>query len=274
MSFEISLSKIILSLKTASGELKTHALILFPKNPENFKNGVAVFTHGYTAEKTPLLPWAVRLSDYGVPTVIFDLPGHYLAHFEELASFELFKNHVHELFVTAFHGLLKETNFVANEQTKLILGGHSMGGLLAIKALMNPEFDSIEKVAIGVGVGIQADDKPHFFQSKFYEKTMQLRAQLVSPYLAPDKVFTWLFEEKKHIPTFHQKIILITGEDDIVVSRDGAERFKQLLEDHANLVTLDKPTKLAHTAPELAASTIYHHVKEFLSSNSAHSSNN
>lgn len=263
-----------MSLKTTSGSLTTHALVLFPKNVSDFQNGLAIFTHGYTAEKTPLLPWAVRLSDSGIPTMIFDLPGHYLAHFEELESFELFKNHVHELFTTAYHALLKEINFVVNAETKLILGGHSMGGLLSIKALMNPEFDELEKVAIGVGVGIQADDKPHFFQSKFYEKTMALRAQLVSPHLGPDKVFTWLYEEKKHIPTFHQKIILITGEDDIVVSRDGAERFKKLLEDHANIVTLDKPSKLAHTAPELAASTIYHHVKEFLSSKSAHSSNN
>lgn len=271
MSFEISLSKIILSLKTPSGELKTHALILFPKNIENFQNGIAVFTHGYTAEKTPLLPWAVRLSDHGVPTMIFDLPGHYLAHFEELASFELFKNHVHELFSTAFHALVKETSFPLQKDTKLILGGHSMGGLLSIKALMNEEFENLDKVAIGVGVGIQADDKPHFFQSKFYEKTMQLRAQLVSPFLGPDKVFTWLYEEKKHIPTFHQKIILITGEDDIVVSRDGAERFKKLLEDHSNIVTLDKPARLQHTAPELAAGTIYHHVKEFLVSKAVHS---
>ncbi len=267
MSFFTKIDKVPLTLESPEGSLHTEALCLYPDGESHYKNAVAVFTHGYTAEKTPLFPWAVRLADFAVPTIIFDLPGHYLASFSELNSFENFRTNAHRLFTLAYHTLLEQSHFKVNAETKLILGGHSLGGLLSLKALMNEEFAGLNKMGIGVGVGIQEEDKPHLFQSKFYEKTMHIRSQLVSPHLNPKDVFKWLYEEKKNIQTFHQRITLITGEDDAVVSRDGTERFKELLESHANIVTIEKPQRLPHNNPELAAANVYRHVKEFLNGN-------
>lgn len=267
MSFNSKIDKVFLELNTPLGSFKTESLALYPEGKEHFKNALAVFTHGYTAEKTPLLPWAIRLADFAVPTLIFDLPGHYLASFHELDSFENFKNHAHELFSYGLKKLIERSGFELNNQTKIIFGGHSLGGLLSLKALMNDDVRDLDKMGIGVGVGIQAEDSPHLFETKFYEKTMMIRSQLVSPELAPQKVFEWLYAEKKNIQTFHQKISLITGQDDLVVSRDGAVRFKELLEQHSNIVSLEQPERLQHNQPELAAGFVYRQVKEFLASN-------
>ncbi|MFZ4714630.1 MAG: hypothetical protein ACOYL6_12990 [Bacteriovoracaceae bacterium] len=264
MSFFVKIDKVPLSLNSPEGTLFSEAFCFYPEGVSHYKNAVAVFTHGYTAEKTPLLPWAIRLADFGVPTIIFDLPGHYLSSLVELDSFENFKQNSHKLFTLGYQTLVESAKFMVNTETKLILGGHSLGGLLSLKALMNEEFDQLNKIGIGVGVGIQEEEKKHLFQSKFYEKTMHIRSQLVSPHLNPAELFKWLHDEKKNIQTFHQKICLITGQDDAVVSRDGAERFKELLEVHSNIVSLEKPEKLPHNNPELAALHIYRQVKEFL----------
>lgn len=266
MSFKIKIDKVFLQMKTPRGEFSTEALALFPEGKDHYKNTLAVFTHGYTAEKTPLLPWAIRLADFAIPTIIFDLPGHYLAHFHELDSFENFQNHAHQLFSFALNSLTKKSLFNINDRTKIIFGGHSLGGLLALKALMNEDIKIYDKLGIGVGVGIQKEDTPHLFETKFYEKTMMIRSQLVSPFLNPQNVFEWLYEEKKNIQTFHQKISLITGLDDFIVGPDGVLRFKELLEKHSNIVHLEQPERLQHNQPELAAGLVYRHVKEFLAS--------
>jgi predicted esterase len=264
MSFFVHLDKVPLILKSPEGTLFSEGICFSPEGQEHYKNALAVFTHGYTAEKTPLLPWAIRLADFGIPTIIFDLPGHYLASFTELDSFENFKANAHKLFSVALHELKLKSKFQMNAETRIILGGHSMGGLLSLKALMNDDLSPYTKLGLGVGVGIQDGEKKHLFETKFYEKTMHIRSQLVSPHLNPTDVFSWLYEEKKNIQTFHQRISLITGEDDAVVSHHGAERFKSLLEDHSNIVNLEKPSKLPHNSPELAAGSVYRQVKEFL----------
>ncbi|MBL7665247.1 MAG: alpha/beta hydrolase, partial [Bacteriovoracaceae bacterium] len=52
----------------------------YPKaEAQNNKPFRAIFTHGYTASKSDQLTWATRLAEAGIPTIIFDLPGHYLS---------------------------------------------------------------------------------------------------------------------------------------------------------------------------------------------------
>ena len=102
----------------------------------------------------------------------------------------------------------------------------------------------------------------HLFDTPFYKSTLKVREQLVSPALNPDNVFPWIKEEKNHLNLENQDIHLISGIDDLVVGEDGVERFKQALEEKNNRVTMEKPSKLPHHEPQLAAA----HVKKYLKS--------
>ena len=73
-------------------EDKSNALLFLPDPSRPIKEGLAVFCHGYTAHKGDLLTWASRLSEEGLTTLIFDIPGHYLGSYNEVESFEEFKN--------------------------------------------------------------------------------------------------------------------------------------------------------------------------------------
>ena len=55
-------------------------------------------------------------------------------------------------------------------------------------------------------------------------------------------------------------IHLITGIDDLVVGNDGMERFAEALALQNNTVTIEKPNKLPHHEPQLAAV----HIKNVL----------
>ncbi len=57
------------------------------------------------------------------------------------------------------------------------------------------------------------------------------------------------------------RIHFITGEDDLVVGKDGSERLAKILESHGNQVTVERPTKLGHHLPELAAGYVKKYVK-------------
>ena len=97
----------------------------------------AVMTHGYTASKQDCISWAQRLSDAGIHTVIFDQPGHYLGSYHNVASFEDFIESAHECFIHAYE-FLKDS--VGIEPQHLVLGGHSLGALMSLKAIEHNYF--------------------------------------------------------------------------------------------------------------------------------------
>ncbi len=253
---------------------QTNALVFLPEiengEKSEIKSTFAILTHGYTADKSSILNWPIRLAESGVSCILFDLPGHYLGNFSEVSDFNHFKLHAHELFYTAFLSLksafLEEfplyEDKLESEQLKLVLGGHSLGAMLSLQALMLPEFKDYEKLSISVGLGMAPKDVVHLFDTPFYKSTLKIREQLVSPELKPDNVFPWIREQKEILEVHAQRIHLITGLDDLVVGNDGMERLAENLLNKENNVTMEKPSKLPHHEPQLAAS----YVKKFLKS--------
>lgn len=223
---------------------------------------IAVLTHGYTASKSDLISWATRLSDSGISTIIFDLPGHHLGSLNEVASFDIFTKQAVYCFQDAYEELMKHTK---SRHGHLILGGHSLGALLSIKALELECFKSVDKIAIAVGLGISQHDSTHLFNSSFYEKTLNIRRQLVCPSIDSDKMFPWISEEKERIDLTNQRIHIITGQDDVVVGTGGASELCEKLKALGNNVSLAEPKRLPHNNPELAGSHIYSFLKKELS---------
>lgn len=249
--------------KTISNKYFSFNSIAFiPSESSDKRSEWALFTHGYTASKSDCLSWAQRLSESGIPSVIFDLPGHHLGSLNEVSSFDEFKDHSHECFIDAFNFLKDNTNEPCN---KLILGGHSLGALLAIKALELDYFNAFTKIAIGVGIGIGQHKTVHLFESSFYEKTLNIRRQLVDSNIDSDLVFPWIKEQKLLIDVSQQRIHLITGADDVVVGEGGMEAFRFNLEAQGNLVSFSEPKKLPHHEPSMAATHIYSFLKKELS---------
>lgn len=241
---------------------KTQALAFIPPPTRPISSSLALFAHGYTSHKASILNWAARLSEEGLPTLIFDLPGHYLGNFSRVSSFENFKAYAPELFVRGqeiLSGRAQELhpNFCVK---KVVLGGHSLGALLALKAMNFPFFDVFETQAICVGLGLPPKGKVHLFDTPFYKSTLALRAQLVDPNLAPEKIFPWIKQEKEELKLQNKSLYFLTGQDDLVVGNDGTERLVHHLEQTRNSITLERPTKLPHHQPELAAG----HIKKFL----------
>jgi predicted esterase len=253
---------------------KTNALVFLPEieadGPSEISSTFAVFTHGYTSDKSSILNWPIRLAEAGIACILFDLPGHYLGNFSEVEDFEYFKQHGHELFYSAYISL-KNTfinefplyeHFFESGQLKLVLGGHSLGAMLSLKALMLPEFKDFTKLSISVGLGMAPKDIVHIFDTPFYKSTLKIREQLVSPALKPTNVFPWIKEEKLNLNIQGAMIHLITGEDDLVVGNDGMERFAESLLAKNNQVTMEKPSKLPHHEPQLAAGYVKKYLKK------------
>jgi predicted esterase len=243
-----------------------NAMAFLPSEPQSHGSW-ALFTHGYTSCKKDCLPWAQRLSEAGIPSVIFDLPGHYLGSFEEVENFEIFKNHAHECFIDA-HLFLKDALLLQGLSTncqRVILGGHSLGAMLSLKALELDYFQNFERIAIGVGLGIGQHKTVHLFESSFYEKTLNIRRQLVSPALDSDYVFPWIKQEKLDVNLKGERIHLITGVDDVVVGEGGMDALAFSLTSLGNQVTTYEPKKLPHHEPESAGTFIYSFLKKELS---------
>ncbi len=247
---------------------KTNILYFFPDLDVELKSTFAIFTHGYTSDKSSIINWPIRLAEVGVPCALFDLPGHFLGNYSEVTDFDHFKEHAHKLFLEAFKGLsatfIKEfplnEDFTQGPDFKLVLGGHSLGAMLALKAMSEEELSAINKLAIGVGLGHAPTNVVHLFDTPFYKSTLNVREQLVSKALCPDNVFPWIKDEKNNLTLSNSTVHLITGEDDLVVGNDGMERLAASLELNNNVVTMEKPSKLPHHEPQLAAS----HVKKYL----------
>jgi pimeloyl-ACP methyl ester carboxylesterase len=261
------MSSKVICLELSVPWFQVNALAFIPSPDKTpIKSEWALFSHGYTSHKGDCLNWATRLVESGVPCMIFDQPGHYLGSFHEIASFEDFIEHTHELFAEAHNrlqGLLEQQlgfgQFPAN--TAVILGGHSLGAYTSIKALELPAFAPLNRVAVAVGIGIGQRQATHLFETAFYEKTLSIRRQLVSPKLDSKEVFAWLKEAKENIVLSNQRIHMITGEDDIVVGNLGMEVFQEILEKQGNVVSTDKPKRLPHHEPALATAHIYSFLK-------------
>jgi hypothetical protein len=227
----------------------------------------ALFTHGYTSHKGDCLNWAARLVESGVPSMIFDQPGHYLGSFHEVNSWEDFRDHAHELFSEAYLRLkdLMQTNREPGQYSdpkNIILGGHSLGAFTALRALELPAFSHLGRLGLGIGIGIGQRQATHLFETAFYEKTLSLRRQLVSPCLDSKVVFSWLKKEKENMMISGQRIHLITGEDDVVVGASGLEAFVEVLEKNHNSVTSEKPRRLPHHEPGAATPHLYAFLKD------------
>ena len=250
----------------------TNAFVFMPEqgneNEAAVTSSIAIFTHGYSADKGSIINWPIRLAEVGVACILFDLPGHYLGNFSEVDDFDHFKNHAHELFFQAFLKLKEcflieyplNEHFFDADHLRLILGGHSLGAMLSLKALMLREFEAYEKRSICVGLGMAPKDVVHLFDTPFYKSTLRIREQLVSRALSSENVFPWIKDEKKILDVTNQHIHLITGVDDLVVGEDGMERFAESLRMKNNTVTIEKPNKLPHHEPQFAAA----HVKKYL----------
>jgi predicted esterase len=250
------------------GSWRVGAMVFLPAADKPIAKSIALFTHGYTSHKGSLLTWPTRLAEEGMTSVIFDLPGHYLGTFCEVESFESFKNDSIKLFESAW-GFAKEKfcehfplyeNYFGENDFEVVLGGHSLGALMAIKALELESFKQFKRSAICVGLGMPEESKTHLFQTPFYKSTLVIREQLVSPEISPDKIFPWIKEEKRNCSVSNQKIHMICGKDDLVVGEGGVQRLVEVLETHGNQVSVDEPTKLPHHTPEAAAG----HIKKYL----------
>lgn len=221
----------------------------------------ALFTHGYTASKSDCINWAQRLSESGIPCCIFDLPGHHLGGLNSIPSFEVFRDKSTECFIDAFKFLQELTE---SDCERLILGGHSLGALLSLKALELEMFASYNPLAIGVGLGISQHTTQHLFESSFYQKTLNIRRQLVDKNIDSDLIFPWIKEEKLNLDLKDKRIHLITGQDDVVVGEGGMQALAFNLNINNDVSTFE-PRKLPHHEPSMAASQIFSFLKKELS---------
>lgn len=252
----IQLQKVTLNYRSWS----FNALVFSPKNSD--LKGLATITHGYTSHKGSLLNWASRLCEEGIACILLDIPGHYLGGFNEVSDLEEFKSFGHEICQVALEKLMENHKSQIQKNLPIFLCGHSLGALLSLKAVteIQQKYPSHQTQVVGVGFGASFDQKTHLFETPFYKSTLQLRGQLVSEVISPEVIFPWINQEKADLNMKSTRIHLITGEDDIVVGKNGTEKLAEQLESHGNNVTIEKPKKLAHHQPELAAA----HVKKFI----------
>lgn len=263
-----NMSSKVIPLELSLPWFQVNAFAFIPSVDEGkqVKSEWAFFSHGYTSHKGDCLNWATRLVESGVPCLIFDQPGHYLGSFHELNRWEDFRDHAHELFGEAFTRLqgLMDMHLAGQFPVprNIILGGHSLGAFTSIRALELPIFQNYQRVAVAVGIGIGQRQATHLFETAFYEKTLSLRRQLVSPQLDSKVVFGWLKSEKENLAISGERIHLITGEDDVVVGGGGLEAFIEVLERNGNSVTFDRPKRLPHHEPGAATPHLYSFLKE------------
>lgn len=239
-----------------SPQFQVESIIFLPEK-EKIKNAQAIFTHGYTSHKNSLFNWGKRLVQMGIPTILFDLPGHYLGSRNELQSFEQFCDHSYKLFKEA-HNLLnkaiQEQQINQDADPFVILGGHSLGAMISLQSLQEKEFSDVSnKASLLVGYGMPISDKHHVFEGTLFEDMLKIREQLVSPHIPPAKVFRWIAQQKENLHIEKQTILLLNGENDIVVPEQSQTIMQDYLEKKGNQVISSRPKNIPHHEPELAA---------------------
>ena len=226
-----------------SENLTANALFFIPEKISGTR--CCLFTHGYTSHKGSILTWAQKMMDLNIPTIIFDLPGHFLGGFHDVPSFELFKKEGPLLFSEAFTTIKKEFP----EIVTAISGGHSLGALFSL--LHSAQSDFIQH-QICVGLGSLPLNKPHLFETPFFKDTMLLRSELVSKQLSPTQVLPWIAETKRKAITSDKNIHLIGGSDDIIIGgTEGVEQMAGYLMPSNQVIKHIIP-KLPHHLPENA----------------------
>ncbi len=220
----------------------------------------ALFTHGYTSHKGDVLNWAIRLASEGIASLIFDLPGHWLGSFTEVDSWANFEKNAFRLFEAAESELASR---MSHPLKKILIGGHSLGALLAFQATEKLQFSGELVATIGVGLGI-SQKKTHLFETDVFRKTLAARSQLVASCLAPETVLPWISKSKKNIKFSEKRVHLIVGQDDAVVGEGGADALAQILKSQDNSVSVEKPRTLPHNRPEMAAAFIYSYIHKVL----------
>lgn len=218
---------------------------------------MAIFTHGYTADKGQLLNWAARLAEAGFVCLIFDLPGHYLGNFQDVESLDKFFLAGPKLFGAGLKYL--QSNFDLPGDAKQVIGGHSLGAFFALKAMEALSPEKCLGIAVGLGLTIKGQ---HLFETPLYKSTLHLRAQLVSPAIAPEVLLPRLLTEKEQLKVASHKIVMLCGQDDAIVGTEGFEAMEKLLTENANQVIVNRPKHLPHHQPEMAAP----HLKALLKS--------
>ncbi|WP_417335627.1 alpha/beta hydrolase [Halobacteriovorax marinus] len=253
----------IIKTKISYLDQNLNALIFLPEANSSNTKAIGAFTHGYTSHKASILSWSTRLAEEGIANILFDQPGHYLGTFSEVNTLEEYQQHAPHLFNIARNELIKsyelEFDTELEENVKTILGGHSLGALLSLCALETGDFDDIETLSLCVGLGLPPKGVTHIFDTPFYKSTLNIRRQLVSAAISPDVIFPWIKEKKENLQISSRRIHFITGADDVVVGKDGTQLMVDSLNSN-NEVSYDRPTKLPHHTPELAAP----HIKKFL----------
>ena len=104
--------------------------------------------------------------------------------------------------------------------------------------------------------------KQHLFQTPFFKETLNLRSELVSSQIAPEVVFPWISEKKQNLNTKGKKIILVAGQDDIVIDREkGINRLADILKKNNSVETIVPPS-LPHHQPERAGVYLKQEIKK------------
>lgn len=257
----------ILKTKISYLDQDLNTLVFLPSIDTTPVKAFGIFTHGYTSHKSSILSWGTRLAEEGIANIIFDQPGHYLGTYSEVKSFDEYKEHAPHLFKVAYEELHQSFSdefplvdaTAENGEYKVILGGHSLGALLSLLALESDDFNGFDAMSLCVGLGMPPEGVTHIFDTPFYKSTLNVRRQLVSPTISPEVIFPWIKERKGELELNDSRIHFITGADDVVVGKEGTQLMVDYLQGN-NQVTYERPTKLAHHMPELAAP----HIKKFL----------
>jgi len=258
---DIQITKEILQID----DMKVEAFLFLPSASQKPFEHAAILTHGYTSHKSVLVPWASKIVDRNIPTLIFDLPGHFLGSFNEAPSFDSFKVNAPQLFEIARSLVNKRAN---QNIPFCFVGGHSLGALISLLSLEHLKLESHQKLAIGVGFGAPPENVTHIFDTPFFKKTMEIRKQLVSESLDPKIILPWIRDTKNSNIIKNQRIHLISGEDDVIVGKNGLDRLTNHLSSLGNQVSFDKPKNLPHHLPENASTHVSHFIKNFMEESS------
>ena len=244
--------------------VRTDAISFLPDPTRASTGTLAVFAPGYTSEKSSLLSWGTGLAALGVPVLIFDLPGHYLGNLHPLSSFEEFKSHTPHLFARGLEVLTERAPERARDAYHVVLGGHSLGALMAADAMSLPRFSPLARMLVGVGLGASPENGKHIFETELYRQTLDVRQQLVAPCLAPDRIIPWIKEDKANLSLAGETVFLLTGKDDLVAAPSSVARLEDVLRRKRNLVTTKVVRRLPHHQPDAAATHICNHLKKVL----------
>lgn len=208
-----------------------------------------IFTHGFTTSKQDLTSWLMKCAELKISCCIFDLPNHLLGESTPVSS-DIFKEESHLLFHEA------EKLFPSTQ--KFVYGGFSLGSLFAIEASLKKSPAAL----ILAGFGFDDNYKEHIYESQAFSFLLQFRSKLIVNLDSKD-LFRWVQKKKETMILQHQEIILISGEDDLVVGKQGMENLSMFLGE-TNNYTIIKPPYLGHHFPDKISSFLERPLRRVL----------